>query len=223
MQRWLADRGLLLKGSGVLVSVGAQWLRFGAGERSWCGRIRSWPLPRGIIRPATMHQTRRPPAETTPPARAERIVKDGGGFVVENKSAERGKSSLDQRNRNPLGAVYFPVATELVDSGLGRQMGGCELRRYLTLLRIGNSLGSLSSSVSLENLANIDGVSPRSAFRVNGKLAERGLVSIDWQKNPMRYTLMLPEEWIKPPSRVRLVSTASGVRTEERVEAPKWR
>jgi hypothetical protein len=86
-----------------------------------------------------------------------------------------------------------------------------------------NFLGTLSFSVSLEDLASIDGVSTRSAFRVNAKLAERGLVCIDRRSNPAGYTLMLPDEWRKPPVRVRLVRTASGVKAEERVEAPKWR
>jgi hypothetical protein len=85
-----------------------------------------------------------------------------------------------------------------------------------------NFLCTNSFSVSLEDLARLDDVSARSAGRVNAKLVERGLVSIDWQKNPMRYTLMLPQEWTKPLDRIRLVRTASGVRTEAMVEPPKW-
>ena len=140
----------------------------------------------------------------------------------ENKSPGRGMSNPNQRDRNPLGTVYFPVAIELVDSRLARDMGGCELRRYLTFLRIMSFLGILSFSMSLEELEKVDGVSERSAIRVNAKLVERGLVSIDWQKNPMRYTLMLPREWLKPPSSIRFIPTASGIRTEEKVVAPEW-
>jgi len=143
--------------------------------------------------------------------------------VGENKSAGGGKSSPNKWGRNPLGAVFFPVPTELIDSALFSQMGGCEVRRYITLSRIANYFRTVSFSVSLEDLKNVDGISTRSAERVNKKLAKQGLVAIDPGSNPSRYTLMDPKEWKKPILRIRFFGTAARVRVEGTVEAPEWK
>ena len=125
-------------------------------------------------------------------------------------------------DRNPLGVPYFPVPLELIESGLARQMRASELQRYLTLLRIMNYLGKLSFSVGLEVLGNMDGISPRTAFRVNAKLEERGMVQIDRERNPTNYTMMLPSEWKKPIEGIRLTGTAYNVSTSRRLGVPKW-
>lgn len=139
---------------------------------------------------------------------------------VAESNARRRRSWPD---RNPLGVPYFPVPIELIESGLWRQMGNCELRRYVTLLRISNYLGKLSFSVGYEWLGTMDGVSPSSAFRVNKMLEKRGLVHIERDRNPTRYTLNLLSEWKKPMAGIKLTGTADNVTTKGRgLEVPKW-
>jgi DNA-binding transcriptional ArsR family regulator len=93
----------------------------------------------------------------------------------------------------------------------------------VTLLRISNYLGKLSFSVGLEWLGTLDGVSPRSAFRVNAKLEERGLVHIERDRNPTRYTLNLLSEWKRPMAGIQLTGNAENVTTKgRRLEVPKW-
>ena len=144
-----------------------------------------------------------------------------------NSQSPKGKADGRGRNRNPVGGRWFPVSIELIDSGLLREMGGAEYKRYSTLLRIANFLGKGSFSASTAQLEKYDGISERQTFRVNAKLQERGLVTIDRTKNPYRYTLQLPSEWHKPGTHPELgtkprIEVTARIEVTEKIAAPKW-
>jgi len=139
---------------------------------------------------------------------------------VDRKSHDRRTSR--SRDRNPLGAPFFPVPFELFDSGLAHEMGASEFRRYIALLRLANFRGTLVITETLEKLESIDGLSPRRAIHINAKLGERGLVRIDRDRNPFEYTLLLPGEWKKPVEPLCTARNSEPVRIQEKVEAPPW-
>ncbi len=114
--------------------------------------------------------------------------------------------------RNPFPDEYFfAVPLCLWDRGLVHGMTGSELKRYLTLLRLYNyKYGTRIIQRSLKEFENLDGVSERRAWQVNGKLQERGLVQVEKTK-PTTYILVLPACWpdvdetgaYLPPSQVK--------------------
>jgi hypothetical protein len=107
-----------------------------------------------------------------------------------------GDSVTRSSGRNPFpGSYFFPVPIRLWDSGLIRVMWGCELKRYLTFLRLANwGYGRTQIRASCAKLATLDGVSARSAWSVHRRLMERGLICID-NTRPPTYTLVHPDYW----------------------------
>jgi len=111
----------------------------------------------------------------------------------------------DQRRkttRNPFpDELWFRVPVKLIDDGWARELGNAEFRRYITFLRLSNfRYGALRIKVGLEGLERSDGVSPRSAWGVHRRLAERGFIRVD-KTRPFTYVLMEPICWRKLESR----------------------
>ncbi len=98
--------------------------------------------------------------------------------------------------RNPFPDDYFfHVPLCLLDRGMGRMMSGSEFKRYLTLLRLSNyKYGTRIIQRSWKELEKLDGVSERRAWQVNGKLQERGLITVENTK-PTSYLLVPPACW----------------------------
>ena len=98
--------------------------------------------------------------------------------------------------RNPFPTEhFFAVPLCLLDRGLVRVMSGSEVKRYLTLLRLSNyKYGTRVIQRSLKVLGKLDGVSERRAWQVNGKLQERGLITVENTK-PTSYHLVPPACW----------------------------
>jgi DNA-binding transcriptional ArsR family regulator len=115
------------------------------------------------------------------------------------------------------------VPLELIDSGLAREMGASEFQRYIILLRLANFRKTLVVSESLEDLERKDGLSPRSASRINARLEERGLVRIDRNRNPFKYTLLKPSEWKKLGEPWYPTGNFEPAQNREKIEAPPWR
>ena len=118
---------------------------------------------------------------------------------------------------------FFAVPLCLLDRGLVRVMSGSEFKRYLTLLRLSNyKYGTRIIQRSLKELEKLDGVSVRRAWQVNGKLQERGLITVENTK-PTTYILVPPACWpdvdetgaYLPPSQVKSAKAAP--------EPPHWR
>lgn len=102
-----------------------------------------------------------------------------------------------KRNPFPLD-LWFPVPLRLLDDGKLRVLTGSELKRYLTLLRIGNyERGATVFQYSLTELEKIDGVSPRTAHHVMRSLQERGLLTFTKTK-PLTATIIPPSDWPEP-------------------------
>ena len=99
-------------------------------------------------------------------------------------------------SRNPFPEDhFFFVPLALHDTGLARQMGHGEFKRYVTLLRLANyHYGKCRIQTSLESLWEADGVSVRAAWYVHRKLQERGLIHIEKTK-PFAYHLVPPGLW----------------------------
>jgi hypothetical protein len=106
------------------------------------------------------------------------------------KPADKSKNK-----RNPFpGEPFFMVPIALYDYGLVRQMKPSEVIRYMTLLRIANYRSSVDIHVSLESLAEMDGIAPRTAWLAHRKLQERGLIGISKIK-PHIYRVLPASQW----------------------------
>jgi len=122
-----------------------------------------------------------------------------GGIAVTTKlecQAPRTCSAKSKSKRIPFpDSVFLAVPIALVDEGLLREMGGSELKRYLTLLRLANwQYGKNEIKASEEELEKMDRVAPRTSKNIKGWLEGRGLVQIR-KTRPTTYVLISPEFW----------------------------
>jgi hypothetical protein len=106
------------------------------------------------------------------------------------KIADRSKNK-----QNPFpGEPFFIVPLALYDNGLAYVMRPSEIIRYITLLRVANYRSSVEIPLSLERLAEMDGIAPRTAWLAHRKLQERGLISITKTK-PHIYRVFPASQW----------------------------
>jgi len=77
-------------------------------------------------------------------------------------------------------------------------MSSSEFKRYCTLLRLANyDYGAAEVEIDQKQLAELDGVSPRTDFNIHTRLEEYGLINIDRKKKPFKYTLVHPNLWLE--------------------------
>ncbi len=124
---------------------------------------------------------------------------------LELDSTTFSKVQRQRRRRNPLpGAPFFPVPIDLYNKGLVCCLTESELKRYLTLLRLGNyGYGNDMVIASLAQLKKLDGVSERAAWLVNRRLQEFGLIQV-LKSRPFCYLLLRPKSW-RPRVRRRII------------------
>jgi len=107
------------------------------------------------------------------------------------------------RNIFQSGSHFFAVPLALIDMGIARGVKPSYVVRYVTLCRVANWSSSDEISITLKQLAELDGVAPRTARQAHGKLQELGMIRIANTK-PFTYRLVTPTEsweaqsWAKP-------------------------
>lgn len=114
---------------------------------------------------------------------------------------------------------WFDVPSAIYRDGFACEMRGSEFKRYVTLKYLANKARSNVIQASLQDLAKLDGISPRSAIDVNGCLEEMGMMEVERTANPYRYRLYIPSEWRLLDRRK---GRASSKRTTDRMDGPAW-
>jgi hypothetical protein len=82
-------------------------------------------------------------------------------------------------------------------------MTGAMLKRYVALRYLANSKRRNEFQATLRELERLDGISPRRAHEAHAMLAEMRLITIERERKPYRYVLLLPSEWKPAPRRTK--------------------
>jgi hypothetical protein len=90
---------------------------------------------------------------------------------------------------------WFDVSSAVFESGLAREMSGADFKRYVTLRYVANNARSNVVQLSLAELEELDGISPRRAHEVNAHLEEMRMLEVERKANPYRYRMFVPSEW----------------------------
>lgn len=139
--------------------------------------------------------------------------------------AKRKTAQFDRprRSRYPFhdGSFFFLLPLDLIDSGLAALMTGAEYKRYVSYLRLSNfDYGNVEIRVSFEQLARMDGISPRRARDITVKLQERGLIAFTRTK-PLTVILIPPSCWPEAVNR-RPVLRRAGLKVRTQAGPKSW-